>query len=134
MNIDKTKLKKAFEENDWNFVFDKAYEITDFILTSEFKIFDEEKREVIRQECIENLWKKIVNRKCDPNQNLFSFFWINSRYRILEILRKENGRKRIATFLPFDDCDKEVYSGDSTDGVKYVNGNQNLESSNGEST
>jgi hypothetical protein len=120
MNIEKSKLKKAFEENDWNFVFDKAYEITDYLLTSEFKIFDEEKREVIRQECIENLWKKIVKGKCDPNQNLFSFFWINARFRILEILRKEKGRKRIATFLPFDTC------GDSIDGVKYINGNQSI--------
>jgi hypothetical protein len=119
MNIEKTKLKKAFKENDWNFVFDKAYEITDYLLTTEFKILDQEKREVIRQECIENLWKKIVNGKCDPERNLFSFFWINTRFRILEILRKEKGRKRIATFLPFDTCDKEVYGDTSIERSSY---------------
>jgi hypothetical protein len=67
---------------------------------------------------MENLWKKVLANKCDPELNLFSFFWKNSRFRILEILRKQNNRKRIATFVPYDLKDYEIY-GETNAGEKY---------------
>jgi hypothetical protein len=63
----------------------------------------------MKQECAENFLKKIEQGKVDGTRNIFSFIWKNSTFRILEILRKEGNRKRIAYFLPFDLVDYEVY-------------------------
>ena len=119
LNVNKEELQKKFKSNDWEYVFDQAYKISEFILSDEFKIYDPVLKEEMKQECMENLWKKIQAGKCDPEQNLFSFFWKNSRFRILEILRKENNRKRIATFIPYESKDYEIYTDATGVGEKY---------------
>ena len=112
LDIDKEELRKKFLEEDWNYIFDKAYQISDFLIYHKFKIYDPDIASDIRQECVENLLKKIVKNKIDGNNNVFSFIWKNSTYRILEILRKERNRKKIATFMSFDLMDYEIYKND----------------------
>jgi DNA-directed RNA polymerase specialized sigma24 family protein len=75
-----------------------------------FKIYDEHYRQDMTQECLENLYKKVLRNKINPNDNIFSFIWTNSNFRILEILRKERNRKRIATFSSYDDLDNNNLS------------------------
>ena len=89
MNIDKDKLSDKFRLQDWNYVFKQAKIITDFLLIQNFKIYDIERREDMSQECLENFQKKILQKKVDPDKNLFAFIWKNSRFRVLEILRKD---------------------------------------------
>lgn len=120
LNVNKEELQKKFKESDWEYVFKQAYNISEFVISDEFKIYDPIVKEEMKQECMENLWKKITAGKCDPNQNLFSFFWMNSRFRILEILRKENNRKRIATFVPYESKDYEIYKDENGVGEKYA--------------
>lgn len=119
LDVDKEELTIRFKKSDWNYVFEQASKISDFIISQEFKIFDPEIKNDLRQECVENLWKKILAGKCDPNQNIFSFFWKNSQYRILEILRKEKNRKRIAVFVSYELRDYEIY-GETNTGEKYI--------------
>ena len=122
LNINKAELETKFIENDWEYVFDKAYQICSFLISQKFKITDSDMREDMIQECIENLWKKILDGKVEENRNMFSFIWKNSTYRILEILRKDTNRKRIALFVPYDTNDFEIYKGDSEVGAKYKEG------------
>jgi len=119
LNINKEELEKRYKEGDWEYVFSQAYSISDFIISHYFKIFDISIKEDIKQECMENLWKKVLAGKCDPEQNLFSFFWKNSMFRILEILRKEKNRKGIATFVSYENKDYEIYEESSGNGSKY---------------
>lgn len=105
MDIDKDKLSKKFKEKDWDYVFKEAETISNFLLINKFSIYDEEARNDMSQECLENLHKKILADKIDPDKNLFAFIWANSRFRILEILRKENNRRRIATFVNYDELE-----------------------------
>lgn len=105
MNIDKEELKRKYKENDMEYVFSKALEIAGYILVRQFSIYDKELVEDFKQECVENLWKKVIKGKIDPNNNVFSFIWQNSYYRIMEILRKEKNRKRIAKFYPYDEVE-----------------------------
>jgi hypothetical protein len=119
LNVDKVELQKKFKESNWEYVFKQAYEISEFVISEEFKIYDSTIKEEMKQECMENLWKKIIAGKCDPEQNLFSFFWKNSRFRILEMLRKENNRKRIATFVPYESKDYEIYKDENGIGERY---------------
>lgn len=116
MDVDKNKLSKKFKEKDWDYVFKEAEEISKFLLVNKFNIYDEEVKNDMSQECLENFYKKILDDKVDPNKNLFAFIWANSRFRILEMLRKENNRKRIANFISYqelegmsDYIDYEVY-------------------------
>jgi DNA-directed RNA polymerase specialized sigma24 family protein len=124
MDINKEELKKKFQQQDWNYVFDKARVISEFLLIQKFRIYDEAKRQDMVQECLENFYKKILKGKVNPQQNIFAFIWSNSRYRILEMLRKERNRNRIATFSPYDDLDENNYSSyidfDAEVGDKYV--------------
>ena len=119
LNIDKEELERRYKEGDWEYVFSQAYSISDFIISHYFKIFDISIKEDMKQECMENLWKKVIAGKCDPEQNLFSFFWKNSMFRILEILRKEKNRKGIATFVSYENKDYEIYGESSDNGSKY---------------
>jgi DNA-directed RNA polymerase specialized sigma24 family protein len=102
LDVDKEKLNKSFNEGDMTYFFSEAHRITDFVLSRNYKVFDEEKREDMTQECLMNLWKKIQQGKVDGSKNLMSFIWQNSTYRILEIFRKENNRNRIAKFISLD--------------------------------
>jgi DNA-directed RNA polymerase specialized sigma24 family protein len=124
MDINKEELKQKFQQQDWNYVFDKARVISEFLLIQKFRIYDEAKRQDMVQECLENFYKKILKGKVNPQQNIFAFIWSNSRYRILEMLRKERNRNRIATFSPYDDLDENNYSSyidfDAEVGDKYV--------------
>ena len=108
LDIDKESLTSSFIERDWRSLYNSAYKISEFILNKEFKIFSPEIVEDMKQECVENLHKKILMGKVDPTKNIFSFIWKNSKFRILEILRKETNRRRIANFVPFDLVDFEV--------------------------
>ena len=122
LDIDKDKLKEKFKEGDWEYVFDKVYRISGFIISRNFRIYDPDKADDMKQECAENFFKKIEKNKVNPEQNIFSFIWKNSTFRILEILRKENNRKRIANFISFDLADFEVYKDDSIT-MRYVEEN-----------
>lgn len=119
LDINKEELKERFQKEDWNYVFDKVYRISDFIISRNFKIRDLDRAEDMKQECAENFLKKINQGKVDGTNNVFSFIWKNSTYRILEILRKENNRNRIARFLPYDLVDFEVFKDDDVT-YKYV--------------
>lgn len=118
LNVDKEELKEKFIKEDWDYVFDKAAHISDFIISRTFKIYDLHMKEDIKQECLVNFWTKVQAGKCDPERNVFAFIWQNSTYRILEILRKENNRKRIARFMPFESEDYITFQKEI--GEKYV--------------
>lgn len=114
MDIDKTLLQESFKNGNYEYFFSQAKKITDFVLIRSFGIYDEEIRSDINQECLENLWKKILAKKVDPSKDLMSFIWANSSFRVREINRKENRRNRIAPMLSYDDEDAEwmkVFSG-----------------------
>ncbi len=113
LEIDKEELRNKFIENDWEYVFDKVYKISEYLLIHNYNIYNPEIRDDMKQECAENFFKKIEQGKVDASQNVFSFIWKNSTFRILEILRKENNRKRIAYMLPFDLVDYEIYKIDN---------------------
>ena len=109
LDIDKEELKSRFVREDWEYVFDKVYKIAEFILIKNYNIYNPELLADMKQECAENFYKKIDQGKVDGTKNIFSFIWKNSTFRILEILRKEGNRKKIAYFMPFDMVDFEVY-------------------------
>lgn len=102
MEIDKVQLKEFFLDKKFDSFFIKAKEIADFVLVREFSIYDEDVRNDMSQECMENLWKKILANKVDPSKDLMAFIWKNSRFRILEILRKEKNRYKKAPMLEYD--------------------------------
>lgn len=102
LDIDKDELNKKYNDGDMSYFFDKASQITDFLLTRKYSVFDSEKRADMAQECMLNLWKKVEEGKVDGSKNLMSFVWQNSTFRILEIFRKENNRNRIAQFVSLD--------------------------------
>lgn len=102
LNINKEELIQKFKKRDWEYVFNAAYRITDYILVQNFKITDADVRQDLVQECCENFYKKILSNKVQEDNNLFSFIWQNSTFRILEILRKERKRKAIASFVSYD--------------------------------
>jgi DNA-directed RNA polymerase specialized sigma24 family protein len=124
MKIDKDELKQKYKEKNWDYVFKQAQIISNFLLIQKYKIYDENERQDMVQECLENLYKKVLRNKIDPNNNVFSFIWTNSNLRILEILRKERNRKRIATFMPYDDLSENNFTSyidfDSNTGLKYI--------------
>jgi hypothetical protein len=107
MNIDKTLLKDSFLKGDFNYFFKQAKEITDFVLLRKFSIYNDELRMDMSQECMENLWKKILANKVDPSRDLMAFIWQNSDFRIREILRKQKKRDEKAPMLDYDDDDAE---------------------------
>ena len=105
MDIDKKELSNKFKEEDWNYVFRQVQTISEFIIVSKFNIYDPEIRNDMMQECMENFHKKVIANKVDSDKNIFAFIWTNSRLRILEILRKERNRNRIATFTSYQDLE-----------------------------
>jgi DNA-directed RNA polymerase specialized sigma24 family protein len=111
LDVNKEELRKKYKEGDMNYFFSEARKITDFVLTKNYKMYDREKREDMIQECMENLWKKVIQNKIDPEKNLMSFIWQNSVFRIKEILRKESNRNRIAKMLPYDAEEMEFLRG-----------------------
>lgn len=119
MDIDKERLSIEFKKRNWDYVFKKALMITDYLLVTKFKIYCQETKDDYKQECVENLLKKIKQGKCDPNRNLFAFIWKNSSWRILEILRKAKNRKRIANFVSYDSFITEYIDNREGIGNKY---------------
>lgn len=116
MDINKEELSLKYKEGDMEYVFKQAQTISEFLVVSKFCIYDPDRKKDIVQECLENLYKKVLANKINPNKNLFAFIWSNSNFRILEILRKERNRKRIARFSSYQDLegfsnyvDYEVY-------------------------
>ncbi|MFW6026168.1 MAG: hypothetical protein ACOCRX_07480 [Candidatus Woesearchaeota archaeon] len=106
MDVDKDKIVRVFQEGDMESFFKEAEKISSFLIMHHFKIYDREVVEDMTQECLENLWKKVVQGKVDENKNLFAFVWRNSSFRILEILRKESNRKKKAQFCEYDEVEK----------------------------
>ena len=121
MDIDKIKLSQEFKKENWEYVFKDVLEISGFIISNNFKIYDPEIQNDIKQECAENFFKKIIQGKVDANKNLFAFIWKNSRFRILEILRKQTNRDRIAKFFSYDGLETTDYI-NNQDGIrdKYI--------------
>lgn len=121
MNINKEKLSLKFKEGDLDFVFRNVLEISGFIISNNFKIYDYEIKNDMIQECAENFLKKIHQGKVDPNKNLFAFIWRNSSFRVLEIIRKQKNRDRIATFISYNSQETTDFF-DYTDGIgnKYI--------------
>lgn len=123
MDIDKDNLIELYAKGDMNAFFKEAEKISSFLIVHQFKIYDKDVVEDMTQECLENLWKKIVQGKVDGSKNLFAFVWRNSSFRILEILRKETNRRKKAQFFEYDEIDKGfsdyVLEG-SKMGSKYV--------------
>ena len=58
--VDKIKLTEKYLEKDWNYVFDVAYKISDFLLSQKYKISNEDIRQDMAQECCLNLYKKLM--------------------------------------------------------------------------
>lgn len=108
LDVDKQKLKEHYIKKDWNYVFREANNISDFLISSKFKIYDFHTKEDIKQECLLNFWNKVITNKCDPEKNVFSFIWKNSTFKILEILRKESKRRKIATFMPISEYEDYI--------------------------
>lgn len=106
MEIDKEKLNKYFLEGDMDSFFKEAGKISSFLISQHFNIYDKDVAEDMKQECLENLWKKIKQGKVDGTKNLFAFIWKNSSFRILEILRKENKRRNKIQFIEYDEVEK----------------------------
>lgn len=121
MDIDKKKLSQKFKEKNWDYVFKDVLEISGFIISNKFKIYDYEIQNDMKQECAENFIKKIQQGKVDANKNLFSFIWKNSTFRILEILRKQTNRDRIAKFISYDGLETTDYI-DNQNGIgdRYI--------------
>ena len=105
MDIDKNKMALKFQEGDMEYFFSEAQKISSFLIVNHFKIYDRERVEDMTQECLENLWKKITQGKVQAHKNLFAFVWRNSTFRILEILRKENNRRKKAQFFEYDELE-----------------------------
>lgn len=102
LEIDKEKLNLKYNSGDMEYFFIEANKITDYVLSRNFNVRDEDKRADMVQECLLNLWKKVKQGKVKGHMNLMSFIWQNSTFRALEIFRKENNRNRIAQFTSFD--------------------------------
>ena len=103
LNIDKEKLNKKYNEGDMEYFFHQAHKITDFVISRKYNNITDDQKEDMIQECLENLWKKKEQGKIDGSKNLMSFVWQNSTFRILEILRKQNNRNRIAKMVSFEE-------------------------------
>lgn len=122
MDINKKLLTEKFDEGDLETFFKEAMKIADFVIVDKFKIYDPDTKQDMLQECMENLWKKILQGKVDSTKNLFAFIWRNSQFRILEILRKEKRRKEIAHFTTYDDIagEADFFDYASQQGNKYM--------------
>lgn len=106
MNISKQDLSDNFKKKNWDYVFNSAYKITDYLCSKVYKMTDQNEREDVVQECMLNLHKKIIQNKVDENNNIFSFIYTNSNYRILEIIRKERNRKKKVSFVSYDELEE----------------------------
>ena len=105
MDIDKEKLQYYYVSGQMDDFFREADRISSYLIYSFFKIYNKDVAEDLRQECLENLWKKITQNKVDPTKNLFAFIWKNSYWRVMEILRKEGKRKNKVQFCEYDEIE-----------------------------
>ena len=121
LSINKVELNRKYIEGDMNYFFKEATKITDFILSSTYKVYDEEKRMDMTQECMLNLWGKIQKGKIDGSKNLMSFIWQNSTFRILEIFRKEKRRAEIAQFISTDEQETDWLEKIMAENSKQIN-------------
>lgn len=113
MDIDKDKMALKFSEGDMEYFFREAEKISSFLIVNNFKIYNREVAEDMKQECLENLWKKVSQGKVRKNNNLFAFVWKNSTFRILEILRKEKNRKNKVQFFEYDELEKGYFENEA---------------------
>ena len=105
MTIDKQELNEKFLiDNDWEYVFSKAYEISKFVIGRHFKILDEDSKEELAQRCVIDLWEKILSKKHEKyKKNIFSFIYNNSNFKVKDILKSVNSRNKIAQFVTLED-------------------------------
>jgi len=59
LEIDKEKLNLKYNSGDMEYFFIEANKITDYVLSRNFNVRDEDKRADMVQECLLNLWKKV---------------------------------------------------------------------------
>ena len=104
MTIDKKELNEKFAENDWNYVFNKAYEISKFVIVRNFNILDGDSKEELAQRCVTDLWEKIIKNKHKKyKKNMFSFIYNNSNFKVKDILKSVNNRNKIAQFVTLEE-------------------------------
>ena len=63
LNVNKEELKNKFIEEDWDYVFDKAEKISDFIISRRFKIYDLHIKEDIAT-CLTSVFVFFAASKC----------------------------------------------------------------------
>ena len=114
-------MKVAFKEKDYEYLFKQAREITDFLLVQKFKIEDSDERNDWSAECIANLWLKIKQNKVKEDQNIFSFIWQNSTFRILEMIRKKTSREKKIRFVSYDSVYKDMDYSNYVDYQAFMN-------------
>lgn len=102
LNIDKKELNNKYNSGDMSYFFKDAEKITSYLIVNKFFVKDQDEQQDMIQECLLNLWKKVEQGKVDGSKNLMSFIWQNSKFRVLEILRKQRNRDRIAKFISLD--------------------------------
>jgi len=121
LNVDKEKIKIAFKEKNYDYLFQQAREITDFLLVQKFKIEDKDERNDWSSECMANLWLKIKQNKVKEDQNIFSFIWQNSTFRILEMIRKKTSREKKIRFVSYDSVYKDMDYSNYVDYQAFMN-------------
>ena len=102
MNINKNQLMKEFKVKNYGYVFKDAYQIAEFLISEKYKINDKDQSEEMIQDCLESLWDKILKGKVKEDKNLFAFIWTNTNFKILDILKKERRRNKIAKFVSYE--------------------------------
>ena len=102
LNINKEELSVRYKDGDMDYFFTEASKIINYVISKDFNIQKDVEPDVA-QECLLNLWKKVLDNKIMPERNLMSFIWTNTKFRVKEILRKESNRNRIAQIVYLED-------------------------------
>lgn len=123
MNVNKISLAFMFQREDWERLFEQAYEVADYVLTTLFDIWPQHMNyEDYKQEMLGGLWVKIVDGKIPllnkKNQkkwhkNMLSLMIGSFRWTMKDMRVKEVRRSKI---MPFESYEEIV----ETKGDKYV--------------
>ena len=108
LGISKEFIHKAYVEENMDVFFKESEKIVSYLLVVKYKIFDEEERNDIKQDCLANLFLKHLQGKIKKYDdkglpaNLYSFVYTNSNYRILDHLKKKTNRAKKVQFVSYD--------------------------------
>ena len=102
LSIDKEEYNREFKDKNWEYIFKETKNIINFILENNYKILDENTKDDLIQECLENLWYKIQNNKIKNSDNLFGYVWKNSSFKIRELFRISKNKNKIAQFVSIE--------------------------------